>query len=113
MKRKVLAILVGAVMAASLGPAEAASAIDRYQAAGYFNSLSHDDCGNGSTWVCFVRYDSNCMWIAHNYFFCDRYWTETQFGIHNQNQRGHGHLQPYPPVPGAWTSPDYRVQNVS
>jgi hypothetical protein len=89
-----------------------AHALDKYEAAARFDSISHDSCGNGTTWVCAVRYGSNCTWISHNYFFCERYWVETQYGIRNQEQRGYGHLAPYPYVAGAWYSPDYRVQNI-
>lgn len=92
--------------------AVSAHALDRYQAADKFNALSYSDCGNGTTWVCVVRYQSSCTWISHNYFLCSRVWLETQVGIRNQTQEARGHLEPYYPVSGAWYSPDYYVHNL-
>jgi hypothetical protein len=106
-----LCAIAGCLFAGGLAAAPTAGAIDRYEAASRFDALSRSDCGNGTTWVCFVRWPSTCAWLSHNYFWCERSWTETQYGVRNQNQRATGHLTPYLPVAGAWYSPDYRVTN--
>lgn len=112
-KLMTVAILTLTIFTAlSLAMAANSMAIDRFQAAAKFDALSHDSCGNGTSWVCFSREESVCTWLSTNYFSCFRYWVEVQYGVHIQEQKGSGHLQPYPYVAGAWYSPDYHVQNI-
>lgn len=104
-----IAVVLALSVWAGIG-AVSAQALDRAGAEYYFNQISNSSCGNGSTWVCYQRYDSNCTWISHNYFWCDRYWVEISIFGYSQEQEGYGHLSYQ--APGVWVSWDYTVRTL-